>query len=84
MKQHPDSQPRGAVAVNSSDHDDGNADQQFESTWVDVNPRLLPKAASIATVGLCCFLQSSADDADKKRAPELKGAPRDSDLSEKS
>jgi hypothetical protein len=51
MKQHPDSQPRGAVAVNSGDHDDGNADQQFESKWVDVNPRLLPKAPPLPPSG---------------------------------
>jgi hypothetical protein len=35
MKQHPDCQPRRAIAVHRSDDDDGDADQDFESDWID-------------------------------------------------
>jgi hypothetical protein len=40
MKQHPDRQPRRAVAVHRRDDDDGNADQDFEGGWIDnLSPR---------------------------------------------
>ena len=33
MKQHPDRQPRRAIAVNGGDDDNREADQEFESKW---------------------------------------------------
>ena len=35
MKQHPDRQPRRAIAVHCRDDDDGQADQNLESRWID-------------------------------------------------
>jgi hypothetical protein len=34
MKQHPDRQPGGAVAVNSGDYDNRDSDQQFEGNGI--------------------------------------------------
>lgn len=36
MKQHPDRQPRRAVAMHRRDDDDSQTDQDFESDWTDV------------------------------------------------
>ena len=35
MKQHPNRQPRRAIAVQGGDDDDRHADQNFEGDWID-------------------------------------------------
>jgi hypothetical protein len=43
MKQHPDCQPGCAIAMHGSNHDDADADKDFESKWIDDWFRPLPK-----------------------------------------
>jgi hypothetical protein len=35
MKQHPDRQPRRAIAMDCSDDDDRQTNQDFEGDWID-------------------------------------------------
>jgi hypothetical protein len=41
MKEHPNRQPGSTITVHRRDDDDGGANQNFESDWIDVDASLV-------------------------------------------